>query len=298
MDRSGALRFLSPNPMMPKPRNFIGMPGTNRHDEPNRSERGMPPSEPTNALIPHDPNVPQPLGRHQHHDPRNRLFRALDQPVVEVPARTSPWPTDWVGNQNQTPGGKPDIPQLAQWPLGTCTAYAWVGLCRTAPHRTTWSAKNWRHYDTAFERIMLYLEGQEKADPWPGSEITDPRYEGSSTDAPARIMRDRGHIPGWRWLFGVDEVKYHLQHRGPVAVGTVWLGGMFTPNDRGFLTVKGDQVGGHAYRIVFYDPKRRAFLKVGSWGLSWANRGRAWIDEEDFGWLLSQGGEAVTMAGV
>jgi hypothetical protein len=264
--------------------------------------------------IPVDPDNPYPLGRHKHHDPRNRQHRALDVPVTEVPARTTPWPTDWIGNQGITPpvtpaqaATNPSTPpawremlaELRRWPEGTCTNYAMVGLLRTTPHRGNWSRRYWGRYDSALERIIAYLIGQEHYDPWAGSEITQPFYEGSSTDAPAKLMRDRGEITGWKWLFGSGEVKYHLQHRGPVAVGTVWKSNMFNVDSTGTMDVSGQDVGGHAYRLTFYDRNRNRYLKVGSWGPYWGVGGRAWIPAEPWDHILdNEGGEAVVVEGI
>jgi hypothetical protein len=246
-------------------------------------------------ILPVDPSNPFPLGRHHFHDPRNRQHRALTAPAVAaVPARTRQWNTTWLGDQEIVPVERP-ISGLARWPKGTCTTYAGVGVCRTQPNTARFVRGPWRFYDTELERILLYLEGQ-GVDPWDGSELVEPRYEGSSTDAPFRILRARGHIAGWKWLFGEAELREYVQHYGPAAVGTVWKRNMFYPRPDGSLDVSGEDVGGHAYRIIYYDRRRNRYKKAGSWGRSWGPLGGyAWIDAEDMAALLAADGEAVTV---
>ena len=230
-------------------------------------------------ILPEDPANPYPLGRHVFHHPANRQFRALVGAPPAYTARTRPWATTWIGDQQAT---------------SSCTAYAAVGVCKTQPNTTGFNRLWGVDYDTHEERVGLYHQAQQ-VDPWPGSETTDPRYEGSSTDAPFRVLRDRGQITGWKWLFGEEELRLWLTHHGSASVGTVWKRNMFTPRPDGTLDCTGDVVGGHAYRIVYYDRAKNRYQKVGSWGHRWGNRGRAWINRDDMAALLADNGEAVTI---
>lgn len=224
-------------------------------------------------LLPADPQHADRLGRAGvHHDPRNRQWRALD-----IPPRTAtgsrPWHSVFVADQ-----------------LGpSCTAAAAVGLLETQPH-TVPHRSHRIGYDTEQERFALYREAQ-KVDPWQGE-----NYEGSSGDAPLRVLRDRGVIREWRWLFGLVEVREYLQTRGPVSVGTVWLESMMQAR-RGRLEVipESGAVGGHQWRIVGYNPSRFLYRMVNSWGRGWGEGGRAWVNETDLEWLLAQQGDAVTV---
>lgn len=226
--------------------------------------------------IPYDKeNVPHPLGRAMvHHDPRNLLFRALTAPSRAPRAATAnaPWWTLDVYDQISD----------------DCTANAAVGVLRTSPHFRLISPV-WQTYDSAQERVALYEEAK-KHDPWPGED-----YAGSSTDAPFRVLRLRGVIPGWQWLFGIEEVKYWLIHYGPVSVGTTWHYDMFYPDSKGYIHPGGGSAGGHAYRVNYYSTTRKAFRVVNSWGRSWGENGRAWIGEGDMQVLLADYGEVVTL---
>lgn len=223
--------------------------------------------------IPYDRDaVPFPLGRAMvHHDPRNRLFRAFDR--VDRPARVKnlPWWTRDVYDQLSD----------------DCTANAAVGLLRTLPHRKTTLGKL-EPYDDADERVTLYLDAQ-SYDPWPGND-----YAGTSTDAPFRVLRERGVISEWRWLFGPDELRSWLHHYGACAVGTNFYYDMFFPDDKGRITIGGGLAGGHAYLIAHHS-ERYGYRVVNSWGRGWGQSGRAWIPDEMMIQLLSEQGEVVTL---
>lgn len=224
-------------------------------------------------LIPADPANPHPLGRHVHHDPRNRDHRALVTPPVKSVREFPTWASRTVFDQGSE---------------SSCTAQASAGLLFTAPFASQ-ARQDRLRFDQPAERLDLYREAQ-KVDPWPGE-----AYEGSSTDAPFRVMRTLGVIQSWKWLFGIDEIREWLRWFGPVAVGTVWLDGMFEPNPRGFLEVSGNVAGGHAYRLVSYSARRAAFRVVNSWGRGWGDAGRVWIAAADLGALIANDGDAVTV---
>jgi hypothetical protein len=151
------------------------------------------------------PGNPFPLGRSiVNHDPRNRGFAALQQPGLTAQAKPgSVWFTRDVYDQ-----------------IGSsCTANAAVGVLRTGPFRNLPGVKAaWPQYDSEQERFDLYRVAQ-RNDPWEGEE---PDYEGTSTDAPFRVLRDRGVIPGWRWLLG-DPVRPGGD-RGQLLLGDVLPG--------------------------------------------------------------------------
>lgn len=225
-------------------------------------------------IIPTHPLIPRPLGRlGAHHDPRNRAFRALVTPPPRSGREFPQWWSSVVYDQGNE---------------SSCTAQAAVGLLNTSPHMIAARADR-PSYDEPAERHELYRAAQ-TVDPWPGE-----NYEGSSTDAPFRILRDRGVISSWRWLFGEAEVREWVRWFGPCAVGTEWLWQMFAPGADGFLDVSGDMAGGHAYRIAYYSPRRDAYRVVNSWGRGWGQNGRGWIAATDLRGLLARNGEAVVI---
>lgn len=225
-------------------------------------------------VIPERDGNPFPLGRRGvHHDPRNYLFRALVNPPKR---RTEPRLLWWSGALYD------------QGATSRCTAESAIGLLNTTPFRPSFKSSA-ASYDEPVERHALYLESQ-KHDPWPGE-----AYEGSSTDAPFRVLRNRGDITAWRWAFGESEVRELVQWYCPVAVGTKWTTGMFTPDAEGYITPSGSVAGGHAYRLIGYSPARDAYRLVNSWGVGWGRRGRAWLRSSDLSSLLQDQGEAVTV---
>lgn len=173
----------------------------------------------------------------------------------------------------------------------SCTAQADVGMLTTLPYRYAFQPDR-GGYDTEDERHALYLAAQ-TVDPWPGGE---PDYEGSSIDAPLRILRERSVISGWKWLMGEDELWEWISFYSPAVVGTVWRNGMFYPDSGGFIRPSGGIAGGHAYELAFASHLRQAYRVVNSWGTAWGQLGRAWITRADMKALLDEDGEAVTIA--
>lgn len=226
-------------------------------------------------VIPVLPGNPYPLGRYGvFHDPLNAKHRALVTPPPRAAKPYKAWATHVVFDQGSSP---------------RCTCEAAVGLLRTAPFAGSFTEAGL--YDAPDERQMLYLEAQQN-DPWPGP---PPAYDGSSTDAPFKVLRARGSISAWKWLFGEAETREYLTWHGPLVVGTVWHEGMFYPDGQGYLNVTGAVAGGHAYRLVQYNKTRDAYRVVNSWGTSWGQAGRAWLRSADLASLLAQDGDSVTI---
>lgn len=222
------------------------------------------------------PDVPHPLGRSVlWHDERNRNYRALDRPLALAPR---PW---WVRHVFDQRGS-------------SCTMQAAAGVAHSSPFRT-------RHrsllaaYDTEEERHAGYLRAQRDHDPWLGGE---PDYEGSSTDAPYKLLRAEGLIAGWAWYFGSSELAEGVRRAGPASVGTIWLWSMFDVDADGYVVVdrSSGPAGGHAYEVIWYDVKGDYFSIVNSWGRDWGRNGRARIRGADMRYLLDEKqGEACTI---
>lgn len=223
--------------------------------------------------VPAHPGNPYPLGRFVWHDPQNKLHRALPLGATPLPDVSRFWTSPDVYDQQSD----------------NCTIESAVGLCRSGAYNKFFKP-SWTKFDTEDERIAAY-ERSKEYDPWPGSD-----YAGSSTDAPFKLLRAEGAITAWKWLFGPLEVKEWVMRHGPVGIGTNWYDSMFSPV-RGFLmiTPSSQVVGGHAYRVVGYNAKRREFRMVNSWGRNWGQYGRAWLTEDTLARLLAEQGEAVTL---
>jgi hypothetical protein len=224
--------------------------------------------------IPTDPDNPYPLGRSIINlDPRNLNHLALVNPPQRATKPNKPWWTRDVYDQGNQP---------------RCTAEAAVGMLRTQPFYTQFKP-DWPTYDDPDERQTLYREAQQH-DPWPGD-----NYEGSSVDAPLKVLRNRGHIAAWKWLLGETELREWVTWYGPAVVGTHWYTDMFNPDSDGYIFANGSIAGGHAYRITQYHADRDAYRIVNSWGRGWGQNGRAWIPGGTLNGLLQQDGEAVTL---
>lgn len=216
--------------------------------------------------------LPHPLGRHVHHDPRNANWRALVKPPPRAVKPYRAWPSSVVWDQGNS---------------SRCTEEAATGLLRTAPFSSTFTGRS--KFYTTDQREAAYLRWQQY-DPWAGTP-----HDGSSTDAPFQGLRAEGEIESWHWLFGEAEVREYVTWYGPVVVGTEWLQQMFYPSLSGYLQVAGQVAGGHAYRLVQYSKTHDAYRMVNSWGRGWGDNGRAWLRSGDLATLLAADGDAVTL---
>lgn len=177
--------------------------------------------------------------------------------------------------------------QLDQADTGHCVGFASAGEAAASPVRVWQMGSN----DAAH---AWYYEIKDKAyDPWG-------REDGSSVNAGMRVGRDRGLWSGWRWAFGVADMKRALTV-GPVVLGINWSNDMFDPDDDGFVTPTGGQAGGHAILCTDWSPnykgRRSAFRLQNSWGSGWSVNGRCYVAEADMATLLADDGEAAVPTG-
>lgn len=211
------------------------------------------------------------------HDPRS----------LEYPARTLFRRTKVINRTWRTP------PPLDQGSEGECVGFGWTHEALTAPVRVDFSRlaqTRWPHDPTMFAR-SVYRDAQ-RLDEWPGE-----AYSGTSVNAGAKVMRDRGLLKEWRWAFGVDDVMLSLVNLGPVVVGIPWMSGMYTAPG-GFVNVSGHKVGGHCLLLVAVRkagvifPDEEAVGWFNSWGPEYGLNGFAWIRKSQLSGLLQQQGEA------
>ena len=230
--------------------------------------------------IPHDPDLPHPLGRSiVNHDPRNRGFGVRPLLAATRTRKPGPW---WARHTFDQRGS-------------SCTTQAATGLLLSSPLRKHRKTLRWvkENLGTEEQRHAFYLETQAH-DPWPGGE---PQYEGSSSDAPYKLLRERGVIAEWRWCFGVDDVNDTLAVLSAVTTGTVWLESMFNVDRRGYLIVDRNsrQVGGHEWLLLDHDARDDEYLALNSWSRRWGRNGRTRVRGADYRWLLEQDGDATTV---
>ena len=229
--------------------------------------------------IPHESDLPHPLGRSIiNHDPQNRVWSI--RPLLQLsPEQDRPWYARHKFNQQGS----------------SCTTQAATGLLMSSPFRLNKERLSIvkQHLDTEAKRHQFYLDSQ-AYDPWEGGELA---YEGTSSDAPYRLMRERGIISQWRWCFGVDDINLTLRRYSPVTVGTYWHDSMFQVDKSGFLVVDRNSsiVGGHEWLVLEYDDSDDWYTMLNSWGELWGRKGRARVKGDDFRYLIENNGDATTV---
>ena len=124
-------------------------------------------------------------------------------------------------------------------------------------------------------------------DEWPGE-----NYNGTSVRAGAKALLSRGLLSEYVWGTTVAELRNFVLSRGTAVVGTDWYEEMFYPEQHGgYLVVQGAVVGGHAWLVIGYDAKKKAFIMLNSWGPEWGKAGTAYITEEEMQKLLDLNAE-------
>lgn len=135
-----------------------------------------------------------------------------------------------------------------------------------------------------------------KVDEWPGEDWDG----GTSVRALFKVFKRLGYVSGYRWAFDAETIVGHLLSTGPVVMGTNWYRDMFMPHNKtGYISVSGEQDGGHAWLIVGVDRYKNnpdgstgAIRMVNSWGIGWGQDGRAWMTIKDLDRLVKEEGEA------
>lgn len=224
------------------------------------------------------------LGRHVFHDPRNRMFAARGNLFLESDPIV---PRVWWLRHLFDQGGE-----------SRCTAETAAGMVFSSPNRLELDRMNLDRYDEPHERQELYLVAQRDHDPWEGAE---PEYYGTSSDAPARELRRRGHIREWRWNFGLMDVLRTLSWWGPVGTGIYWYDRMDRPEgDEAILNIGGSIRGGHEVLLYAVRPDEDydggGYVDgINSWGEWGPRRGRFRMTWATLGELLEQQGDAWTI---
>jgi len=201
------------------------------------------------------------LDRIVQFDERSRAFpvRAL---LSALPQRSYTWRCE---------------PRLDQGQEGACVGFAWAHELAARPAV---------YGSSAFTAVDIYQRAQ-LIDEWAGED-----YSGTSVLAGAKIVSADGHVPEYRWAFGLEDLIYAVGHMGPAVLGVNWYSGMFDPNDKGYLEVKGDLAGGHAILCHGVNIKGQYFKLHNSWGKNWGVDGECRISFADMSRLLQERGEA------
>lgn len=178
-------------------------------------------------------------------------------------------------------------PLLNQGTKPHCVAFSGKGFLTGAPIMSS---------DENINTTELYGECQ-RNDEWPGE-----NYDGTSVRALMKVLAARGEISSYVWGQTIDElIEWILGGFGTAIVGTEWFERMDEVDSKGFVQLPGTMatpIGGHAYRIVWWDRKLDAGLIRNSWGPLWGilkrngeRTGEAWIRRVDLDRLLKAWGE-------
>lgn len=198
-----------------------------------------------------------------NHDPRSRGFAAVDE-VPGPPPHDVAWRPGSVLDQGRE---------------GACVGYGCLAEVLAAPVPGRLAASN---------AVRWYHRAQ-RFDEWPGE-----GYEGTSVNAGMKVGREFGWWGGWRWAFGVDEMRSAIQ-LGPLVLGIPWHAGMYRTAADGVVRVSGQQVGGHCLLVVGwsvdYTGAGPGFWWRNSWGTGYGIGGSAFVPEDTMGELIEGVGE-------
>lgn len=202
------------------------------------------------------------LDRIPQDDPRNRDYpvRAL---VGDEPLRSRSWKVPvWLDQGRE----------------GACVGFAWTHEAAAYPAAVP-SMTN--------EVARAVYRRAQQLDQWPGED-----YSGTSVIAGAKVAKERGWIGEYRWAFSEEDLARALGYVGPAVLGLNWYEGMMRPDEKGFLNVTGEQVGGHAILCFSFARWMGYYRLRNSWGNSWGVNGWCKIRRRDMAILLEQRGDA------
>lgn len=167
---------------------------------------------------------------------------------------------------------------LDQGQEGACVGFSWSHELAADPV----ACENITN-ETALE---VYHEAQ-KLDDFSGED-----YSGTSVLAGAKAVQAQGKMTEYRWAFGLDDLVLALGNHGPAVLGINWYEGMYEPDEKGFIHVTGNKVGGHAILAQGVNVEERYVQLHNSWGPDWGKNGVCYISFDDLDRLLKEDGEA------
>lgn len=236
----------------------------------------------TRYVLPADPR----FGRHVNHDPRSRRF-----PV----RRRTP------AAQFQSTRHVRHVPVFDQGQMGSCTGNAGLGCLGTGVFFATMDDIETQRFPWTQEgAIWLYSEATQ-VDDFGGT--YPPEDTGSDGLSIAKVLHRYGLIAGYEHAFGIEQLIQGLMST-PAIVGTEWTEAMSEPDADGVIHPSGPTVGGHEYiadELVRmgdpFGPQHRPARGdmigfTNSWGTSWGDDGRCYMDVYQFGELLARQGDA------
>lgn len=217
------------------------------------------------------------LGWFSEHDSRSLNF-AVRETIGVVEERPKSWDLGLVLDQARE---------------GACVGFGWVGELLASPKPCP--TVSLPHAD-GYARTLYHEAQLRDGQPLP--------HEGTSVLAGAKVVTERGFQGGYRWAFGIEDVRDTVISTGPVVIGIPWYESMYETRPSGLMeSPSGDLVGGHCLLVYGYHPhmriagegwteRYRVFKWRNSWGRDYGNRGNALVRYEDLRDLLSGWGEA------
>lgn len=198
-------------------------------------------------------------------------------------------------------------PVLDQGPDGACVGFAVTHELMARPAESDPPGD-----DAKFAKEKVYWEAQ-KIDPWAGGSYPNSGsfYEGTSVLAGLKIGFREGYYDEYRWSFTLEDFVLGLGRHGPAVIGVWWHGGMFRPNEDGFIAPISGKYGGHAVlvtavKIVWKKGSAKATMDdvdldksyvtiLNSWGPNWGLGGFCKMTLRNIWSLLVDQGEAAFM---
>jgi hypothetical protein len=109
-------------------------------------------------------------------------------------------------------------------------------------------------------------KGAQENDEWPGS-----NYDGSSVRGAMKYLQQEKVISAYVWGQTVEEaIAWMNGGYGTCLVGTNWYSEMSDVDANGFMREPAPSmttpIGGHAWRWIWYDAKKKGILMRNSWG--------------------------------
>jgi hypothetical protein len=189
----------------------------------------------------------------------------------------------------------PSASVLDQQSEGACAAFSGIGLLQCQPTQT---AKDYG-FAECIEQIYWPAQrcDQYQGGAYPGAAT---HMDGTSLNAVARVLKQKGLIKSYRWSFNRDNFRSGIIQHGPAHIGVKIYEGMMATSISGWIKPTGTCYGGHALYVAGYvHAKKPYYIIQNSWGKSWGgwyfkHPGRCRISEEDlFNLLFDQRGQAL-----
>jgi hypothetical protein len=180
---------------------------------------------------------------------------------------------------------------LDQGSEGACVGFGWTAELLAKP----FSPLSQPSAEVGQNKALEIYRAAKGIDEWEGED-----YSGTSVLAGAKVVKASGYIGGYRWCFGIEDVRDAVLNLGPVVIGIPWYEDMYTTRPSGLVKVGGPVVGGHCITLTGYHPAmildgkvRPVFRWRNSWGLGYGIKGSGFIEYGDLAALLKgTGGEA------